>query len=88
MENCQQWDPKRTPKTGSKVPEADKSANKKQDTTSNAQCKSWKMRLKVVNFDKLFLHQFSTKIYQTLENDVKTSKSYQFAKCLENRFSK
>ena len=62
--------PKKNPKTGSKVLEADKSANKKQDTTSNAQCKSWKTRLKVVNFEKLFLHQFSTKIYQTLRDGV------------------
>ena len=44
--------PKKNPKTGSKVLEADKSANKKQDTTSNAQCKSWKTRLKVINFEK------------------------------------
>ena len=36
----------------------------------NALWLSWKMGLKVVNFDKLFLHQFSTKIYQTLRDDV------------------
>ena len=35
---------------------------------------SWKMGSKVVNFDKLFLHQFSTKIYQNLRGDVLTSK--------------
>ena len=35
-----------------------------------AQCKCWKTGLKVVNFEKLFLHQFSTKIYQTLKDDV------------------
>ena len=34
----------------------------------------WKMGLKVVNFDKLFLHQFSMKIHQTLRDGVKTSK--------------
>ena len=30
----------------------------------------------VVNFEKSFLHQFSTKIYQTLRDDVKTSKKW------------
>ena len=28
------------------------------------------MGLKVVNFEKLFLHHFSTKIYQTLKDNV------------------
>ena len=32
------------------------------------------MGSKVVNFDKLFLHQFSTKIDQTWRDGVKTSK--------------
>ena len=41
---------------------------------SIAQCKCWKTGLKVVNFYKLFLHQFSTKIYQTLRDGVETSK--------------
>ena len=31
---------------------------------------SWEMGSKVVNFDKLFLQQFSTKIYQALRDDV------------------
>ena len=35
-----------------------------------ALCLSWKMGLKVVNFDKLFSHQFSTKIYLTLKDNV------------------
>ena len=36
----------------------------------NALWLSWKIGSKVVNFEKLFLHQFSTKIYQTLRDDV------------------
>ena len=36
----------------------------------NALWLGWKMGSKVVNFDKLFLHQFSNKIYQTLRDDV------------------
>ena len=28
------------------------------------------MGLKVVNFERLFLHQFSTKVYQTLRDNV------------------
>ena len=35
---------------------------------------SWKMGSKVVNFDKLFLHQFLTKIYQNFRDGVLTSK--------------
>ena len=36
----------------------------------NALWLGWKMGLKVVNFERLFLHQFSTKIYQTLRDNV------------------
>ena len=41
-------------------------------TWTNALWVSWKMGSKVVNFDKLFLHQFLTKIYQNLRDDVLT----------------
>ena len=37
---------------------------------SNALWLSWKMGSKVVNFEKLFLRQFSKKIYQTLRDNV------------------
>ena len=49
-------------------------ASKLGDSSITAQCKSLKTGLKVVNFEKLFLHQFSTKIYQTLRDGVETSK--------------
>ena len=53
---------------------------------NNALCGSWKTGLKVVNFDKLFLRQFSTKFHQIWRDGVKTSKNqkdYWFPKYLK-----
>ena len=46
----------------------------KSETINHCTMQKLRTGLKVVNFDKLFLHQFSTKNHQTLRAAVKTSK--------------